>query len=58
MKLRRVTLISHDADSTIEGYYITITANGTASAPKKLSFAWNPKTPNALHVSSGFNLER
>lgn len=46
----RGTLISHDDDTTVEGFY-TITGNGTPKKPAAMKLSWNPKTPNELKVS-------
>ena len=53
----RGTIVSHDADSTIEGFYVT-TQNGVSTTPRAMSFTWNPATPNSLASSNGFNLTR
>lgn len=53
----RGTLISHDADSSIEGFY-AITSNGTTKTPRAMKLFWNPKKPNELRVSTGFTLTR
>ena len=57
----RGRVISHDADSTIEGFYVAIN-NGIPSAARAMTFRWSPTTPDALRVtggtSSSFSLER
>ncbi len=53
----RGTIISHDDDSSVEGFYV-ITDNGTPKTPRPMKLAWNPKTPKQLKVSSGFTLTR
>lgn len=51
------TIISHDKDSTIQGFYVT-TNKGVPAAPRAMSLTWNPKYPDDLQVSTGFKLER
>jgi hypothetical protein len=46
----RGTLISHDDDTTVEGFYV-ITDNGTPRKPAAMKLSWKPKTPNELRVS-------
>jgi hypothetical protein len=56
----RGRVISHDADSTIEGFYVAIN-NGIPSAARAMTFRWSPTTPDALRVTGGtssFSLER
>lgn len=53
----RGTLISHDKDSTIQGFYVT-TQNGASTNPRAMSFAWSPATPTSLKSSNGFSLIR
>ena len=47
----RGTLISHDDDTTVEGFYV-ITDNGTPKKPAAMKLSWNPKNPDELRVSS------
>lgn len=51
------TIISHDKDSTIQGFYV-VTTNGVSTAARAMSLIWNPKYPDLLQVSTGFKLER
>ncbi len=53
----RGTLISHDKDSTVQGFYVS-TTNGVSTTPRAMSFTWSPATPNNLVSSNGFNLTR
>ncbi len=49
------TVISHDKDSTIEGFYIS-TTKGVSTSPKAMSFTWSPSKPEVLLSSTGFTL--
>lgn len=51
------TIISHDKDSTIKGFYIS-TSKGVSTEPRAMSLTWNPKYPDELQVSTGFKLKR
>lgn len=53
----RGTIISHDDDSSVEGFYV-ITDNGKKKKPRAMKLFWNPKTPDQLRVSTGFTLTR
>lgn len=46
----RGTLISHDDDTTVAGFYI-ITGIGTPRKPAAMKLSWKPKIPNELRVS-------
>ena len=48
----RGTVISHDNDSTIEGFYVAI-SNGMPNAARAMKFRWSPKTPDTMGVTSG-----
>jgi hypothetical protein len=53
----RGTIISHDDDSSVEGFYV-ITDNGTKRKPRAMKLFWSPKTPASLRTSTGFTLTR
>ena len=53
----RGTIISHDNDSSVEGFFV-ITSNGAKQKPRALKLSWNPKTPDQLRTSTGFTLKR
>jgi hypothetical protein len=51
------TIISHDKESTIQGFYIS-TSKGVSTTPRAMSLTWSPKTPDELRSSTGFTLKR
>jgi len=51
------TIISHDKDSTIQGFYIS-TSKGVSTEPRAMSLTWSPKNPDELRSSTGFTLKR
>ncbi|MDP1720297.1 MAG: hypothetical protein Q8L08_04780 [Candidatus Nanopelagicaceae bacterium] len=53
----RGTIISHDKDSSIKGFYVN-TNNGVTTSPQAMTFSWNPKKPDQLRSSTGFTLKR
>lgn len=53
----RGTIISHDKESSIKGFYVSIN-NGVATSPRAMTLSWNPKTPDQLRSSTGFTLKR
>ena len=53
----RGTIISHDATSTVQGFY-RLTKNGTTTAAKPMTLTWDPNSPNELHSSAGDTLMR
>ena len=46
----RGTLISHDDNTTVKGFYV-VTDGGRPKKPAAMKLSWNPKTPNELRVS-------
>ncbi|MDP1706860.1 MAG: hypothetical protein Q8L36_03525, partial [bacterium] len=57
MALNRGTIISHDKDSSIKGFYVN-THNGVTTSPRAMTLSWNPKKPGQLRSSTGFILKR
>ncbi len=53
----RGTIISHDKDSTIKGFYVT-TQNGVSTTPSAMNFTWSPASPKDLATSNGLTLTR
>lgn len=53
----RGTIVSHDADSSIEGFYV-ITGGAAQAKPRPMTLVWSPKAPDRLRVSTGFALQR
>lgn len=53
----RGTIISHDDDSSVEGFYV-ITDNGTKGSPRAMKLFWSPQTPASIRSSTGFTLTR
>lgn len=51
------TIISHDKESIVQGFYIN-TSNGVAATPRTMSLTWSPKNPDELRSSTGFTLKR
>lgn len=49
------TVISHDKDSTIEGFYIS-TTKGVSTSPRAMSFTWSPSKPDELVSNTHFTL--
>jgi hypothetical protein len=50
-------IISHDKESTIEGFYVS-TSNGISTSPRTLLLTWDPKEPDEIKSSSGIVLKR
>jgi hypothetical protein len=51
------TIINHDKDSTIEGFYVS-TSKGVTTSPRAMSFIWSPSTPDELESNTKFTLKR
>lgn len=50
------TVVSHDKNSTIEGFYISAT-KGVSTSPRAMSFTWSPSKSDVLLSSTGFTLK-